>query len=928
MGSHETERKTTAWAARDPSGILSPYTYSLRNTGPEDVFIKVICCGICHTDIHLAKNDLGKSNYPMVPGHEVVGEVVEVGSGVTKFSAGEIVGVGCLVGCCRNCRPCNTDSEQYCAKKIWSYNDVYTDGNPTQGGFAGSMVVDQKFVVKIPDGMAPEGGILGLGGVGHMGVKIAKAMGHHVTVISSSDKKKLEALEYLGADEYLVSTDAEGMQKAAKSLDYIIDTVPVFHPLEPYLSLLRHDGKLILMGVINTPLQFLTPVVILGRKEITGSFIGSMKETEELLAFCKEKDLRSTIEVVKMDYINTAMARVAKNDVRYRIQKSRIKWAISGDRNTKFFHLMASVRKNINVISTLKIGNDSFCAPAQIKQAVRDHFKSSYNSSMTLPVKQFNCELPKLKESSSFRLERQFTEEEVWSVLSKMEASKAPGPDGFNMGFLKKFWGYLKSDIMAFLDNFSLGNLEDFTFNHSFIVLIPKNRSPVSLDDYRPISLVGCIYKLLAKVLAIRLGEVSEEIIGENQFAFCQGKQILDCSLIANELIDFSRRNRLEGVIFKADFRKAYDSVDWGFLMFVMEKMGFGPTWLKWIYCCLSTASISVLINGSPSNAFSIGRGLRQGCPLSPMLFNLVAEALSVFIRSANKMSLFNGVRLGPSVPEITHLQFADDLIIFCGASETQIKNVVRLLKGFEIASGLKLNLLKSKLIGVNVENNVIDSWANLLHCKRENLPCSYLGLPLGATKNSVHLWAPIVERFKQKLAGWKSRCLSFAGKLALVKSVLASVPIYFISIFAIPATIKSLLSKLIARFLWGSLDKKAVHWVSWETMCLPKSRGGLGLVDFGIKNRALLNKWLWKYGTEPNSLWRRIIAAKYEGESSSLLPVNLNPANKSWIWRNLLKPLSNSEDLFTQNIRLLVGNGRLVIVSLQRKFDVTLFLE
>ncbi|KAL4278435.1 hypothetical protein GQ457_03G038090 [Hibiscus cannabinus] len=506
------------------------------------------------------------------------------------------------------------------------------------------------------------------------------------------------------------------------------------------------------------------------------------------------------------------------------IQKSRIKWAISGDRNTKFFHLMASVRKNINVMSTLKIGKDSFCAPAQIKQAVRDHFKSSYNSSMTLLVKQFNCELPKLKESSSFRLERQFTEEEVWSVLSKMEASKAPGPDGFNMG------------------------------------------SPVSLDDYRPISLVGCIYKLLAKVLAIRLGEVSEEIIGENQFAFCQGKQILDCSLIANELIDFSRRNRLEGVIFKADFRKAYDSVDWGFLMFVMEKMGFGPTWLKWIYCCLSTASISVLINGSPSNAFSIGRGLRQGCPLSPMLFILVAEALSVLIRSANKMSLFNGVRLGPSVPEITHLQFADDLIIFCGASETQIKNVVRLLKGFEIASGLKLNLLKSKLIGVNVVNNVIDSWANLLHCKRENLPCSYLGLPLGATKNSIHLWAPIVERFEQKLAGWKSRCLSFGGKLALVKSVLASVPIYFISIFAIPATIKSLLSKLIARFLWGSLDKKVIHWVSWETMCLPKSRGGLGLVDFGIKNRALLNKWLWKYGTEPNSLWRRIIAAKYEG--------------------------------------------------------------
>nr|AEE69007.1 cinnamyl alcohol dehydrogenase 1 [Camellia sinensis] len=341
----DKERTTTGWAATDPSGVLAPYTYTLRNTGPEDVFIKVICCGICHTDIHQIKNDLGMSNYPMVPGHEVVGEVVEVGSSVAKFRVGDTVGVGCIVGCCRNCKPCNADVEQYCNKKIWSYNDVYTDGKPTQGGFAGSMVVDQKFVVKIPEGMAVEqaapllcagvtvysplkhfglkesgmrGGILGLGGVGHMGVKIAKAMGHHVTVISSSDKKRVEALEHLGADDYLVSSDVTRVQELADSLDYIIDTVPVFHPLEPYLSLLKLDGKLILTGVINTPLQFLTPVVILGRKTVTGSFIGSMTETEEMLEFCRAKELTSMIEVVKMDYINTAFERLEKNDVRYR----------------------------------------------------------------------------------------------------------------------------------------------------------------------------------------------------------------------------------------------------------------------------------------------------------------------------------------------------------------------------------------------------------------------------------------------------------------------------------------------------------------------------------------------------------------------------------------------------------------------------------
>ncbi|OIW06986.1 hypothetical protein TanjilG_18374 [Lupinus angustifolius] len=319
MGSLEAEKTTVGWAARDPSGILSPYTFNLRNTGPDDVYIKVHYCGVCHSDLHQIKNDLGMSTYPMVPGHEVVGEVLEVGSDVTRFKVGERVGAGLLVGCCKSCQACQSDIEQYCSKKIWSYNDVYTDGKPTQGGFAETMVVEQNPLAHFGlKNSGLRGGILGLGGVGHMGVKIAKAFGHHVTVISSSDKKKKEALEHLGADAYLVSSDDTSMQGAANSLDYIIDTVPVGHPLEPYLSLLKVDGKLILMGVINTPLQFVSPMVMLGRKSITGSFIGSIKETEEMLEFWKEKGLSSMIEVVNIDYINKALERLEKNDVRYR----------------------------------------------------------------------------------------------------------------------------------------------------------------------------------------------------------------------------------------------------------------------------------------------------------------------------------------------------------------------------------------------------------------------------------------------------------------------------------------------------------------------------------------------------------------------------------------------------------------------------------
>lgn len=345
MGSISSDRTVTGWAAHDASGHLTPYTYTLRETGPDDVVLKVLYCGVCHTDIHQTKNHLGMSKYPMVPGHEVVGQVVEIGTAVTKFQLGDTVGSGVIVGCCRSCSACTSNVEQYCAKKIWSYNDVYTDGKPTQGGFAHSMVVDQKFLVKIPEKLAPEqaapllcagvtvysplkhfhlstpglrGGILGLGGVGHMGVKIAKAMGHHVTVISSSDKKRSEAIDHLGADAYLVSTDADAVAAAADSLDYIIDTVPAVHPMEPYLAMLKLDGKLILMGVIPEPMCFISPMVMLGRKVITGSFIGSMDETKEVLDFCADKGLSSTIEVVKMEYINEALERLEKNDVRYR----------------------------------------------------------------------------------------------------------------------------------------------------------------------------------------------------------------------------------------------------------------------------------------------------------------------------------------------------------------------------------------------------------------------------------------------------------------------------------------------------------------------------------------------------------------------------------------------------------------------------------
>ncbi|XP_008236562.1 PREDICTED: 8-hydroxygeraniol dehydrogenase-like isoform X2 [Prunus mume] len=286
--------KAFGWAARDTSGHLSPFNFSRRATGDEDVRLKVLYCGICHSDLHSIKNEWGFSVYPMVPGHEIVGEVTEVGSKVKKVKVGDKVGVGCMVGACHACDNCNNDLENYCPKMVLTYGSVYTDGTLTYGGYSDSMVANEHYIVRFPEnmpldagapllcagitvysplkyfGLAEPGkhvGIVGLGGLGHVGVKFAKALGAKVTVISTSPSKKDEALNQLGAHSFLVSSDQDQMQAAMGTLDGIIDTVSAVHPIVPLIGLLKSHGKLILLGAPEKPLELAVFPLIVGKHE-------------------------------------------------------------------------------------------------------------------------------------------------------------------------------------------------------------------------------------------------------------------------------------------------------------------------------------------------------------------------------------------------------------------------------------------------------------------------------------------------------------------------------------------------------------------------------------------------------------------------------------------------------------------------------------
>ena len=336
---------TIGYAAPSADGALVPYSFERRALRDNDVALDILYCGVCHSDLHYARNDWGKTIYPFVPGHEIVGRVTAVGASVSRHKIGDIVAVGCMVDSCMECDQCHHGEEQYC-REGWTgtYNapDRQT-GDITCGGYSSNLVAREEFVLKVPEGLdiaktAPllcagittysplrcwnvgpgsRVGVVGMGGLGHMAIKLAYAMGAEVTVVSRSAGKEADARE-LGAHGFLVSSDEAQMQSHANAFDLIIDTVPVKHDINPYLPLLDIDGTLCLVGQIG-PLEALTtPYMIRGRRRVAGSIIGGIAETQECLDFCARFNIHPEVEMIRIEEINTAYERMEKSDVKYR----------------------------------------------------------------------------------------------------------------------------------------------------------------------------------------------------------------------------------------------------------------------------------------------------------------------------------------------------------------------------------------------------------------------------------------------------------------------------------------------------------------------------------------------------------------------------------------------------------------------------------
>ncbi|HNX50011.1 MAG TPA: NAD(P)-dependent alcohol dehydrogenase [Thermoanaerobaculaceae bacterium] len=337
--------KTNSYAAHTAGSPLAPYSFERREPGPEDVLIDILYCGVCHSDIHQARDEWGGSIFPMVPGHEIVGRVAAVGDKVTRFKVGDIAGVGCMVDSCRTCHPCHDDHEQFCEKgAAWTYNGTEMDRHtPTFGGYSTRIVVAERFTLKVPAGLdlaaaAPllcagittysplrqwqcspgnRVGVVGLGGLGHMAVKLAASMGAEVTVLSTSAAKGADALR-LGAHAFESTRDQATFKKLAGRLDLIIDTISAPHDYNAYLGLLRVRGAMVLLGVPPQPTPVAAFMLISGNRRLAGSLIGGIAETQEMLDHCAKHGIVSDIEVIPIQKINEAYDRMMKGDVRYR----------------------------------------------------------------------------------------------------------------------------------------------------------------------------------------------------------------------------------------------------------------------------------------------------------------------------------------------------------------------------------------------------------------------------------------------------------------------------------------------------------------------------------------------------------------------------------------------------------------------------------
>ena len=486
-------------------------------------------------------------------------------------------------------------------------------------------------------------------------------------------------------------------------------------------------------------------------------------------------------------------------------------------------------------------------------------------------------------------LNKAISNEEIKAAIFSIDDSKAPGPDGFSSRFFKAAWGIIGNDVCAAVSSFFESGSMLREINCTVIALVPKVPNPGSMHDYRPISCCNTIYKCISKIIAARIKQCIPDIISPSQSAFVQGRSIADNVLITQDLmLNYHRDIGPPRCALKVDIMKAYDTVSWDCILSILSYMGTPTHLLKCIMSCITTPSFSISINGELAGFFASKRGLRKGDPLSSFLFILAMEAFS---RSLAVAANRQGFQFHPRCKEInlTHLCFADDMFLFSGGTHSSVQVFMDELSRFASFSGLQVNKQKSAIFLAGVSDEVRNDLLNATGYSLGRFPMRYLGVPLISTRFTHSDCMPLIQRITARVQSWTSNSLSYAGRLQLIASVLYSIQLYWCSLFIIPKYTISKIEQSLSSYLWsGNSGSARRAKINWESVCLPKEEGGLGLRRVKDLNDSNVMKHIWNLFYKKDSLWVAWVRRFYLRQGS-LWNAKV-PTSCSWSWRKILQ--------------------------------------
>lgn len=473
-------------------------------------------------------------------------------------------------------------------------------------------------------------------------------------------------------------------------------------------------------------------------------------------------------------------------------QKAKVEWLKEGDRNTEYFHKIIKGRLHKGRIMSVCNEKGERFENEKVADQFINHFQEFLGKKET--VKEFSNSFVfpnKLTNDEALDMVRSVSESEIKNAMFDIDGAKAPGPDGFTSRFYRSAWSIVGKDVCRAIQEFFDNGKLLGEVNATLISLVPKMATPDKVSDFRPIACCNVLYKCISKIMTNRLKKVLGKLVDENQSAFISGRQITDNILLSQELLrGYNRKQKVKKVSFKIDLQKAYDTVNWDFLMIILKKFGLHHKMVNWIMTCVTTTKFSISINGDRVGYFKGGRGLRQGDPISPYLFTLVMEVFSIIMKyNIDKGGDFK-FHKGCKKLRITHLSFADDLLVFCHGDCGSVKVIKDSLDEFSGFSGLKANLQKSTIFFGSLSGGEQEMILNIIPFAVGKLPVRYLGVPLITKKISIQDCKPLIDKVRNKVNDWRNKALSYAGRLQLIASVLSSMQIFWASVFLLPKSV------------------------------------------------------------------------------------------------------------------------------------------